>query len=123
MSQRLDRVNELLKREISACIEKSFEFTNILVTVHAVETGKDLKAANVFIGVIGGQGEADRVISKLNAKRGFIQGVVMKRVVLRNTPKLTFVADDSVERGVRVLNILEELGDMDLENSDESPDN
>jgi|TARA_B100000927_G_scaffold108217_1_gene87492 ribosome-binding factor A len=123
MSQRLDRVNELLKREISACIEKSFEFTNILVTVHAVETGKDLKAATVFIGVIGGQGEADRVISKLNAKRGFIQGVVMKRVVLRNTPKLTFVADDSVERGVRVLNILEELGDMDLENSDESPDN
>jgi ribosome-binding factor A len=123
MSQRLDRVNELLKREISACIEKSFEFTNILVTIHAVETAKDLKAATVFIGVIGEEVEADQVISRLNAKHGFIQGVVMKRVVLRNTPRLTFVADNSVERGVRVLNILEELGEIDLENGNESPDN
>lgn len=123
MSQRLERVNELLKREISACIEKSFEFTNILVTVHAVETGKDLKAATVFIGVIGGQSESDQVISKLNSKHGFIQATVMKRVVLRNTPKLTFVADASVERGVRVLNILEELGEIDLENGYGDPEN
>ena len=113
MSQRLSRVNELLKREISTCIEKSIEFPNTLVTVHDVDTAPDLKAAKVFIGVIGEEGEIDRVIKKLNSKHGFIQSVVMKRVVLRNTPRLTFVADDSVERGVRVLNILEELGDID----------
>ena len=76
-----------------------------------------------LIGVIGEEVEADQVISRLNAKHGFIQGVVMKRVVLRNTPRLTFVADNSVERGVRVLNILEELGEIDLENGNESPDN
>ena len=111
-SQRLSRVNELLKREISACIEKSFEFPNILVTVHDVDTAQDLKAAKVFIGVIGGEGEIDRVSKKLNSKHGCIQGVVMKRGVLRNTPRLTFVADDSVERGVRVLNILEEMGEQ-----------
>ena len=64
MSQRLSRVNELLKREISTCIERCIEFPNTLVTVHDVDTAHDLKAAKVFIGVIGEEGEIDRVIKK-----------------------------------------------------------
>lgn len=114
MSQRIARVNELMKREISACIEKSFEFPDVLVTIHDVDTAADLKTATVFIGVIGSAEQTSRVVDRLNAKRGFIQGVVMKRVVLRNTPILTFVADDSVERGVRILDILDEIGDVDI---------
>jgi len=114
MSQRIARVNELLKREISACVEKSFEFPDVLVTIHDVATAADLKAAQVFIGVIGSPEQTARVVDRLNAKRGFIQNVVMKRVILRNTPQLTFVADDSVERGVRVLDILDEIGEIDL---------
>ena len=122
MSQRIARVNELLKREISACIEKSFEFPDLLVTIHDVDTAADLKAATVFIGVIGSANQASAVVDRLNAKRGFIQGVVMKRVVLRNTPVLTFVADDSVERGVRVLDILDEIGEIDIpDETDEEP--
>ena len=114
MSQRISRVNELLKREISSCIEKNFEFPNVLVTIHAVETAVDLKAAKVFVGVIGSPQETEDVIRKLNNKHGFIQSAVMKRVVLRYTPHLTFTADDSVERGVRVLDILDEIGEIDL---------
>ncbi|MBL9157057.1 MAG: 30S ribosome-binding factor RbfA [Verrucomicrobiales bacterium] len=114
MSQRLDRINELLRREISACIEKHFEFPDTLVTVHDVETAVDLKNANVFIGVIGSADQGRAVLNKLNGKRGFIQGTVMKRVVLRNTPHLHFKIDDSVERGVRILNLLDEIGDVDL---------
>lgn len=114
MSQRLTRVNELLKREISTCIEKNFEFPDVLVTVHAVETAVDLRAAQVFIGVIGSESQSMGVMKKLNSKRGFIQSTVMKRVVLRNTPQLRFVMDDSVERGVKILNILDEIGEIDL---------
>ncbi|MEM9015586.1 MAG: 30S ribosome-binding factor RbfA [Verrucomicrobiota bacterium] len=122
MSQRIARINELLKREISAVLEKSFEFPGVLVTVHAVETAPDLKASKVFIGVIGSETDQEEIIRELNSKRGFIQGVVMKRVVLRYTPQLTFLVDDSVERGVRVLNILDELGDIELpEDSGENP--
>lgn len=120
MSQRITRVNELLKREISACIEKNFEFPDVLVTIHEVSTATDLKSAQVFLGVIGTPGQAQEVLDKLNRKRGFIQGVVMKRVVLRNTPQLTFVCDDSVERGVRVLNILDEIGEIDLPEEEEN---
>ncbi len=114
MSQRLDRINELLRREISACIEKHFEFPDVLVTVHDVETAVDLKNANIFIGVIGSPDQARAVLNKLNGKRGFIQGTVMKRVVLRSTPLLHFKMDDSVERGVRILNLLDEIGDVEL---------
>lgn len=114
MSQRLDRINELLRREISACIEKHFEFPDTLVTVHAVETAVDLKDANVFIGVIGTPEQSRAVMNKLGARRGFIQGTVMKRVVLRNTPHLHFKVDDSVERGVRILNLLDEIGEIEL---------
>ncbi|MAS92597.1 MAG: ribosome-binding factor A [Verrucomicrobiales bacterium] len=120
MSQRISRINELLKREISSCIEKNFEFPNMLVTVHAVETAVDLKAAKVYIGVIGSETDRANVVRKLNAKHGFIQGVVSKRVVLRYTPQLTFFADDSIERGVRVLNILDEIGEIDLPDDDSS---
>ncbi len=115
MSQRIARINELLKREISSCIEKHFEFTGMLVTIHDVETAIDLKTAQVFIGVIGTTpGEAQEVVRRLNAKRGMTQGVVMKRVVLRCTPILHFKIDESIERCVRVLNILDEIGEIDL---------
>lgn len=114
MSQRLDRINELLKREISACIEKGFEFPDVLVTIHGVETAVDLKDASVHVGVIGTPEQARAVVNRLNGRRGFIQATVMKRVVLRNTPHLHFKIDDSIERGVRILNLLDEIGEIDL---------
>lgn len=114
MSQRINRVNELLKREISGCIEKNFEFPDVLVTVHEVSTAVDLKTAQVFVGVIGSELETRSVVDRLNAKRGFIQNTVMKRVVLRNTPQLTFKTDTAIERGVRVLDILDDIGEIDL---------
>lgn len=110
----MERINELLRREISSCIEKHFEFPDVLVTIHAVETAIDLKDANVHVGVIGSEAQSRDVIAKLNARRGFIQSTVMKRVVLRNTPHLHFKVDDSVQRGVRIINILDEIGEIDL---------
>ncbi|MDF1849391.1 MAG: 30S ribosome-binding factor RbfA [Verrucomicrobiales bacterium] len=122
MSQRIDRINELLKREISSVVDKSFEFPESLVTIHAVDTAADLKAAKIYVGVVGAAEKDGSVVEKLNAKHGFIQNAVMKRVVLRYTPQFTFVADTSIERGVRVLNILEEIGEIDLPEETENPD-
>ena len=115
MSQRISKVNELLKREIVTCVERNFEFTDILVTIHHVETAPNLRSAQVYVGIIGDKNAAKGVIHDLNRRSGFIQNEMMKRVVLRNTPQLKFVSDDSVERGVRVMNILDELGEIDLD--------
>ena len=110
MSRRTDRVNELLKREISAVLQRDFEFDGSLVTVNAVEVTNDLKEGRVFVGVLGGNESG--VINRLNDQHGFIQGRVMKRVVLKNTPVLRFVQDDSVERGVDIVNLLDEVAEL-----------
>ncbi|HJM63358.1 MAG: 30S ribosome-binding factor RbfA [Roseibacillus sp.] len=110
MSRRTDRVNELLKREISGVLQRDFEWDGSLVTVNAVEVSQDLKDAKVFIGVLGGH--EGKVISRLNREHGSIQGRVMKRVVLKNTPVLRFLSDDSVVRGVDIVNLLDEVAEL-----------
>jgi ribosome-binding factor A len=107
MSRRLDRVNELLRREIGNVIQKDYEWHNRLVTVSEVEVTQDLKEAKVWVGVLGG--EAGSVITKLNKDHGQIQSKVMKRVVLKSTPVLRFNHDASSIRGVDIVKLLEEV--------------
>jgi ribosome-binding factor A len=107
MSRRLDRVNELLRREIGNVIQKDYEWHGKLVTVSDIEVTQDLKEAKVWTSVLGG--DAGPVIDKLNREHGSIQGKVMKRVVLKSTPVLHFRHDASAERGVDIVNLLEEV--------------
>lgn len=107
MSQRLQRVDELLKREISTVVQKDFEWKGQLVSVNGVEVTKDLREAKVWVGVLGGDPEP--VLDKLTRKHGMIQSKVMRRVKLRNTPVLSFRLDTSAERGVDIINLLEEV--------------
>lgn len=121
MSQRLDRINELMKREISAVIQKEFEFLNCLVTISDVDVTQDLKEAKVFVSVLGGHPE--NVISKLRSKRGMIQSRTMKRVTLRNTPVLDFRVDTSADRGVNVVNLLDEVAKLPTAPPEEEEEN
>lgn len=105
MSRRLDRVNELLRREIGNVIQKDYEWGGKLVTVSDVEITDDLKEGKVWTSVLGGDGGP--VIDKLNRDHGSIQGKVMKRVVLKSTPVLRFYLDSSAARGVGIVNLLE----------------
>lgn len=107
MSMRLTRVNELLKREISVVIQRDYEWHGSLVTVNSVEVTQDLKEAKVWVGVLAGQ--PDPVVSRLNHDHGAIQTKVMKRVVLKSTPVLDFRHDGSAERGVEIVNLLDEV--------------
>ena len=107
MSRRLDRVNELLRREIGNVIQKDYEWHGKLVTVSDVEVTQDLKEAKVWTSVLGG--DASPVIDKLNRDHGSIQSKVMKRVILKSTPVLHFRHDASAERGVDIVNLLEQV--------------
>ncbi len=122
MSKRMPKVNELLKREISNCLERDFEFPDILVTIHAVDVTPDLRDATVFVGVIGSDTQAQGAIRKLNRRRAFVQAKIMKRVVLKNTPRLEFRIDDSVERGVHLVDLLDSLGEIDLPDETDGKD-
>jgi ribosome-binding factor A len=80
-----------------------------LVTVNDVEPAGDLKSATVFISIFGGTDQQKRGLDLLTQNRTRIQGLMAKSVVLKYTPTLRFVIDDSVVRGNRVMQIIEEL--------------
>ena len=107
-TRRLDKVNELMKREIGTFIQKEFEWPGTIVSILDVEITEDLKEGRVWGGVVGRMAPA-QVIEKLSRKRGEIQKAVSKRVVLRNTPRLTFKHDNSAQRGVNLVNLLDDI--------------
>ena len=109
MKNRLDRVNELIKRELSDLILRECTFSAKLVTVQGVKTAPDLKNADVYISVIGNSEEAKEALATLEEARKDMQGRMARRVVLKYTPHLHFKIDELVERGDRVMKILTEL--------------
>ena len=108
MKHRLLRVNELLKRELSALLVRELSFPDLLVTVNQVDVTPDLKNAHVFISVLGSKGRKE-VLPKLEASRSALQAGLSKHVVLKYTPHLVFHLDDSIERGDRVLEIMQQI--------------
>lgn len=104
-------------------LEREFTFGGALVTVHDVDPTPDLKQCFVYIGILGKAGGEQRILDKLMAERPFIQRHLYKRVTLRNSPQLFFRLDRSVERGVKVVQAIEDLPppaeDEELEVSDE----
>lgn len=109
-SLRIQRVRELLKREIGEVIRREFPVQEVgLVTVNDVDVAGDLHSAVVFISILGSAEQQKRGFAQLTQQRKRIQGLVGRAVVLKYTPKLRFLLDDSVLRGNRVLSIIEEL--------------
>jgi ribosome-binding factor A len=107
---RHERVRELLKREIGEAVRREFQVNDCgLISVNDVDVGGDLKSAVVFISIFGNADQQKRGIQMLNEHRIRIQGIVGKNVVLKFTPTLKFVFDDSIVRGNKVLQIIEEL--------------
>ena len=109
MKHRLERVNELLKRELGDLLTREVTFDAALVTVQQVDITPDLKHAHVFISVMGSPDQAKAAMAKLHGARTTLQHLLSKRVVLKYTPHLHFKLDDSIERGTRIISIMEEI--------------
>jgi len=109
MKHRLERVCEILKRELGTIIIREISFPVPLVTVSAVDITPDLRQGHVHVTAIGTEKQQADVISILQKNRVLLQSELSKRVVLKNTPHLHFRIDTSLERGSRVLNILDDL--------------
>ena len=109
-SLRLQRVRQLLKREIGEVIRREVPVHEAgLVSVNDVDVAGDLHSAVVYISILGTAEQQKRGIALLTRHRKRIQGLVGRAVILKYTPTLRFVMDDSVVRGNRVLEILEEI--------------
>ena len=109
-SHRLQRVRELLKREIGEVIRREFPVSEAgLISVNDVTVSGDLHNATVFTSVLGSAEQQQRALAMLVRHRRRIQALVARSVILKYTPRLRFIFDDSVVRGNRVLEIIEEL--------------
>jgi ribosome-binding factor A len=121
MKNRLDRVNESIKRELSALVRREFTFQAKLVTIQEVDVTPDLKNAHVYVGVIGSPEEQHAAMAQLHDARTRLQGEVSRRVILKFTPHLHFQLDQTGVRGDRILQILQDL-DLPPEPAEPSPD-
>lgn len=109
-SLRVERVRELLKRELGEIIRRELPLSEAgLITVNDVVVASDFQLATVYVGVVGTAEQRKRALSLLNQARKRIQGMVGRAVVLKYTPLLRFELDETIERGNRILRILDEI--------------
>jgi len=109
-SRRHQRVRELLKRVIGEVIRREIPVSEAgLVSVNDVGVAGDLHSATVFVSILGNDTQQAKGLALLNQQQKRLQGLVGHEVILKYTPHLKFVLDDSIARGNRVLGILEEL--------------
>jgi ribosome-binding factor A len=109
-SLRHQRVRELLKRQVGEVIQRELPPGDApLITVTDIGLAGDMKSATVFVSVVGDSANQRKAIAILIRERARLQSLVARAVILKYTPRLRFVLDDSIERGNRVLSILDEL--------------
>ena len=110
MTQRTDRVDELLRQEIGGLLARDIGDPRIgFVTITDVETDPDLRHATVWASVIGTPAERDTAIAALGRAMPFIRHELGARLRIRRIPELHVRLDDTLERGTRVLRLLSEL--------------
>jgi ribosome-binding factor A len=109
-SRRLQRVSELLKREVSELLRREISVEEAgLLSVNEVKVSPDLKTATVFVGFVGSRQQRAAAPELLAQRTGRIQMMLGSQLSTKWTPVLTFLLDESVEKGNRVLAILESL--------------
>lgn len=110
MSQRTDRVDELLRQEIGAIVTREVADPRIgFATITRVETTPDLRHAKVWVSVIGQPAERTATIAALGRAMPFVRHELGRTLRIKRIPDLHVHLDDTAERGTRVLQLLNEL--------------
>jgi ribosome-binding factor A len=105
---RMRRVNEALREVLSARIAEGFNDPRIgFVTVTSVETSPDLRHARVYVSVLGSDSERAETLAGLDSAHGLMQQAIGRDLRLKHTPTLQFVFDESIDRGMRISELLD----------------
>jgi ribosome-binding factor A len=109
MADRMRRVNEAVREVVSARIAEGLRDPRIgFVTVTAVETSPDLRQARVYVSVLGSDEERTATLAGLESAHGVIQQAVAGELRMKRTPTLQFVFDESIDRGMRITELLDD---------------
>ena len=110
--KRLDRVNQLVKEEISTLLQRELKDPRLgFVTVTEVETSKDLRLAKVFVSVLGDERQWAASLAALASARGFVRNWLRQHLDLRVTPEIDFRPDRSMEHAAKIQSLLQQVRD------------
>lgn len=114
-TRRQERVSELIREEISELIKREVNDPRLggFISVTEVVVSSDLRHAKVFVSIMGSEEEKRQVEKGLAAASGFIRKGLGERLALRYTPELIFQRDESIERGSRLLQLINEVTAQD----------
>ena len=115
MAHRIERVNALIRKEISELIQRELRDPRLdsFVAVTEVSTSPDLQRSKIFISSMSGMQDKEKILGVLNAAAGFLRTELAKKVRLRRMPELSFTWDDSIEHGDRILRLIDEVTQQD----------
>jgi ribosome-binding factor A len=106
---RMRRINEVLREVVGAAVSTELSDPRIgFVTVTSVETSPDLRTAKVYVSVLGDEDERAATLEGLRSSHGVIQAQIAAETRMKRTPTLTFRYDDTIEKGARISELLEE---------------
>jgi ribosome-binding factor A len=109
MSERMRRVNEAVREVISEAVGELKDPRIGFVTVTGVETSPDLRHARVYVSVLGSEAKRAKTLAGLSAAHGVLQARLARELRMKRTPLLAFEYDPTVERGVRMTQLIDEL--------------
>lgn len=111
-SRRIERVASLIKREVSQMLMVGIKDDRVgagMVSITDVDVSGDLQHAKIFVSIYGTDEARAETMAGLKAATGFVRSELGKRIRLRRTPEILFKEDRSVERGTRVLSLINQL--------------
>ena len=105
------RINGEVQRELSVIIRQEIKDPRIhmMTSVTQVEVAPDLKTCKAFIRVLGDAEEKKNTLAGLRSAEGYIRRLLAKNLNLRNTPEIHFILDDSIEYGVHMSHLIDEV--------------
>jgi ribosome-binding factor A len=109
MTERMRRVNESVREVLSEAMGELKDPRIGFVTVTGVDTSADLRQARVYVSVLGSARKRERTLAALTSAHGVLQARIGSELRLKRTPQLTFEYDPTVERGVRMSQLIDEL--------------
>lgn len=118
MSERMRRVNESVRQVLAEALPELKDPRIGLVTVTGVDTTPDLRHATVYVSVLGSGRRRRASLLGLEAAHGLLQSRLARELRMKRTPQLTFEYDPSVERGVRMSRLIDELAPDDDNDDD-----
>jgi ribosome-binding factor A len=111
-SRRVSRISSLIKREVSQMLLYDIKDDRVgagMVSVTDVQVSGDLQHAKIFVSIYGTEAAKIETMEGLQSSTGFVRRELGQRVSLRRTPEIAFLEDSSIERGDRLLNLINRL--------------